>query len=109
MKIVSSIRTISFNMFTITIIISIIIKVKFCPMLAILCIGTRMRALYISHNKGSPQCWAQDSMYLSTSALATQLAVVLIACTLTRKISVDESGSPSSSEITYVPGKALRQ
>ena len=81
--------------------------VKFCPMLAILCIGTRMRALYISHNKGSPQCWAQDSMYLSTSALATQLAVVLIACTLTRKISVDESGSPSSSEITYVPGKVL--
>merc|ERR1719359_2273901 len=34
--------------------------IAFCPMLAILFVGTRMRALQITNNKGAPQGWAQD-------------------------------------------------
>merc|ERR1719420_48916 len=34
--------------------------VMYCPMLAILFVGTRMRALLITNNKGAPQGWAQD-------------------------------------------------
>merc|ERR1719506_2748810 len=32
--------------------------ISFCPMLAILFVGTRMRALMITNNKGAPQGWA---------------------------------------------------
>merc|ERR1719316_2527529 len=34
--------------------------VAFCPMLAILFVGTRMRALMITNNKGAPQGWVED-------------------------------------------------
>merc|ERR1719271_1321700 len=38
--------------------------VQFAPMLCVLFIGTRMRALQITDNKGAPQGWAQDGMYM---------------------------------------------
>merc|ERR1719335_1500150 len=34
--------------------------IQFCPMLAILFVGTRMRALMITNNKGAPQGWVKD-------------------------------------------------
>merc|ERR1719324_1405219 len=34
--------------------------VMYCPMLAILFVGTRMRALVITINRGAPPGWAQD-------------------------------------------------
>merc|ERR1719258_685189 len=34
--------------------------VMYCPMLAILFVGTRMRALMLTNNRGSPPGWAQD-------------------------------------------------
>ena len=37
--------------------------VFFCPMLAILFVGTRMRALMLTDWKGAPQGWCQDGMY----------------------------------------------
>merc|ERR1719163_2550696 len=40
--------------------------VMYCPMLAILFVGTRMRALMITDNKGAPQGYAQDGMYMAT-------------------------------------------
>merc|ERR1719506_2620012 len=40
--------------------------IAFCPMLAILFVGTRMRALMITSNKGAPQGWVQDGMYMAT-------------------------------------------
>merc|ERR1719261_99703 len=43
-------------------------SVMFCPMLAVLFIGLRMRALQITDNKGSPQKWAQQAMFLCTYA-----------------------------------------
>merc|ERR1719311_902915 len=42
--------------------------IQFCPMLAILFVGTRMRALMLTTNKGSPQGWVQDGMYMATWA-----------------------------------------
>merc|ERR1719473_1375972 len=58
--------------------------IAFCPMLAILFVGTRMRALQITNNKGAPQGWAQDGMYMATWAVLLQFLMVLLIplCTL---------------------------
>merc|ERR1719392_11682 len=58
--------------------------IQFCPMLAILFVGTRMRALQITNNKGAPQGWVQDGMYMATWAVLVQFLMVLIipVCTL---------------------------
>merc|ERR1719409_1179101 len=53
--------------------------VAFCPMLAILFVGTRMRALQMTNNKGAPQGWAQDGMYLATWSIFVQFFMVVIA------------------------------
>merc|ERR1719298_342591 len=52
--------------------------VMFCPMLAILFIGVRMRALQITDQKGAPQGWAQQGMFLCTYSLMAQVLMVLI-------------------------------
>merc|ERR1719310_909763 len=51
--------------------------VAFCPMLAILFVGTRMRALRLTNNRGAPQGWVQDGMYLATWAVLIQFLMVL--------------------------------
>merc|ERR1719271_625927 len=38
--------------------------VQFCPMLAILFVGMRMRALQITSQQGAPQGYAQQAMFL---------------------------------------------
>lgn len=43
--------------------------VKFAPMLSVLFIGLRLRALQITDQKGSPQGWAQQGMFLATYAV----------------------------------------
>merc|ERR1719321_2453393 len=52
--------------------------VAFCPMLAILFVGTRMRALQITNQKGAPQGWAQDGMYMASWAILLQFLMVLL-------------------------------
>merc|ERR1719478_1714961 len=52
--------------------------IAFCPMLAILFVGCRMRALLITDNKGAPQGWAQDGMYMATWAVLIQFLMTLI-------------------------------
>lgn len=52
--------------------------IMFCPMLAILFVGTRMRALQLTNNKGSPQGWVQDGMYMATWAILLQFFMVCI-------------------------------
>merc|ERR1719389_456203 len=47
-------------------------------MLAILFVGTRMRALQITNNKGAPQGWAQDGMYMATWSILLQFMMVLL-------------------------------
>merc|ERR1719465_374179 len=40
--------------------------VQFAPMLCILFVATRMRALQMTQNRGAPQGWVQDGMYLAS-------------------------------------------
>jgi len=57
--------------------------VQFAPMLCVLFIATRMRALQITENRGAPQGYAQQGMYLASWALVIQflMCIVLGACT----------------------------
>merc|ERR1719235_1670730 len=52
--------------------------VMFCPMLCVLFLAARMRALQLTRNKGAPQGWAQDAMRFATVCVLAQLIVVLI-------------------------------
>merc|ERR1719324_1290149 len=52
--------------------------VQFAPMLAVLFIATRMRALQMTDNKGAPQGWVQDGMYLASWAIMIQFMMCLI-------------------------------
>lgn len=81
--------------------------VRFCPMLALLFLGARIRALRLSGYEGSPQCWAQDAMYVSVAALALQLGTVVLSALLSKNIDMDSEGSVTSRNVTYVPGRAF--
>jgi len=52
--------------------------INFCPMLAILFVGARMRALSLTNNRGAPQGWVQDGMYMATWAVFFQFLTVLL-------------------------------
>jgi len=52
--------------------------VGFAPMLAVLFIGTRLRALQMTNNQGAPQGWVQDGMYLATWSILIQFMMCLI-------------------------------
>merc|ERR1719298_250323 len=68
--------------------------VAFCPMLSILFVGTRMRALQMTNNKGAPQGWAQDGMYLATWSIFVQFFMVVIAGVATgEKVKTDKDGN----------------
>jgi len=65
--------------------------VQFAPMMAVLFVGTRMRALQITKNAGAPQGWAQDGMYLATWALFLQFLMCLIMPIFTGKTYTPDS------------------
>jgi len=68
--------------------------VMFCPMLAILFVGTRMRALLLTNNRGAPQGWCQDGMYMATWALLIQFVMVLVTpCATGTPAQIDEDGN----------------
>jgi len=68
--------------------------VMFCPMLAILFVGTRMRALMLTDSKGAPQGWCQDGMYMATWSLLIQFVMVLVTpCATGVPAEVDEDGN----------------
>merc|ERR1719326_2192116 len=52
--------------------------VQFAPMLSVLFLGLRMRALQITGSKGQPQKWAQDGMFLATYAVLVQMLMVFL-------------------------------
>ena len=52
--------------------------VNFAPMLCILFIGARMRALSMDPINGNPQKWAQNCFYLCTYSVMVQLILILI-------------------------------
>merc|ERR1719388_289911 len=51
------------------------LSINFAPMLAILFIGARMRALQMDPVHGHPQTWAQNCFFACTYALAAQTAL----------------------------------
>jgi len=68
--------------------------VMFCPMLAILFVGTRMRALMLTDSRGSPQGWCQDGMYMATWSLLIQFVMILVTpCATGVPGEVDEDGN----------------
>jgi hypothetical protein len=52
--------------------------VMYCPMLAIMFVGTRMRALMLTDNRGAPPGWAQDGMYMASWALLIQFIMIIV-------------------------------
>jgi len=70
--------------------------VAYCPMLAILFVACRMRALRITNNRGAPQGYAQDGMYMATWAVLIQFLMCLIipCCTGSTDHKCDEDGTP---------------
>jgi hypothetical protein len=78
--------------------------VQFAPMLAVLFIATRMRALQMTDNKGSPQGWVQDGMYLATWSILIQFMMCLIMPVFTNKTyqadSLDGSQKATEAPIT---------
>lgn len=70
------------------------VSVGFYPMASILFIATRMRAIQITDNKGNPQCWAQDAMYLCVFGLIVQAICCLVLPIFTGlATSADENGN----------------
>merc|ERR1719161_649371 len=64
-------------------------------MLSILFVGTRMPALLITNNKGAPQGWVQDGMYMATWAVLIQFLMCMIVPLATgNPAKTDEDGTP---------------
>jgi len=72
--------------------------VQFAPMISVLFIATRMRALQISKNQGAPQGWAQDGMYLCSWALLVQFLMCLLVPIFTKEKYVTDSLDGSTGE-----------
>merc|ERR550537_911772 len=84
--------------------------VMFAPMLSILFIGARMRALQLTKatdgtipTTAGPQTWVQDGMFLATWSVLVQLimAILVPICTGTGKPEMDHSGNVKTPEGTH--------
>lgn len=68
--------------------------IVFAPIMSVLFIGVRMRALLITGQKGAPPGYAQDWMYLSTWMVSLQVFFVLLMGIFSNKeMDVDEEGN----------------
>merc|ERR1719443_172838 len=81
--------------------------VMFCPMLSILFVGVRMRALQITDQKGAPQGWAQQGMFLCTYSLMAQVLLVLILPLFTRGAPKCDADGNVVSESTGIMGHIM--
>merc|ERR1719506_2293002 len=75
--------------------------VNMAPMLCVLFIGARMRALQMDPKNGNPQKWAQACMFLCTASLYVQAGLVIITplcfnCTVERP-----EGSIMESDVVF--------
>merc|ERR1719271_180001 len=76
--------------------------VQFAPMLAVLFIATRMRALQMTDNKGAPQGWVQDGMYLATWSVLIQFMMCLIMPIFTGKKFTPDSLDGAATDVENV-------
>lgn len=65
----------------------------FAPMLAILCVATRMYALLITDNKGTSPYWVQYAMFLATWSLVISALVCFGTGVAQRSVDQDEDGN----------------
>merc|ERR1719162_827477 len=65
----------------------------FAPMLSILFVTTRMYALLITENRGAPQAWVQDGMYMATWSLLISFLMCLATGLVMDKVETDEDGN----------------
>jgi hypothetical protein len=82
--------------------------VQFAPMLAVLFVATRMRALQMTQMKGAPQGWVQDGMYLASWAVLIQFMMCLLMPIFTgRKFTpdtLDGAQKTTDDDINAMPG-----
>merc|ERR1719263_2721266 len=82
--------------------------VQFAPMLSVLFIATRMRALQMTQNKGAPQGWVQDGMYLASWAVLIQFMMCLLMPIFTGKKftpdTLDGAQKTTDKDINAMPG-----
>merc|ERR1719424_1380149 len=82
--------------------------VMFAPMLSILFVGTRMRALQLTKASdgtipptAGPQGWAQDGMFMCTWSVLVQVIMALLVPLLTgAKPEMDEDGNLKTPEVS---------
>lgn len=68
--------------------------VMFCPMLCVLFMGARSRALEITGQKGAPQGWVQQCMEAATYATLFQLILCMfLPCVMGREVESDQDGN----------------
>jgi len=71
------------------------ISLGLAPLLCILFVATRMRALQITQQQGDPPGWAQDCMVIAVFATCTQAACcLLMPIFIGSACKVDEDGNP---------------
>lgn len=71
------------------------ISLNLAPLLCILFVSTRMRALQITQQKGDPQGWAQDCMFISVMAVGVQsICCLLMPIFIGAACKFDEDGNP---------------
>merc|ERR1719473_1822639 len=73
--------------------------VNFAPMLCILFVGARMRALQIDPKHGNPQKWAQNCFYLCTYSVMVQTILVIVMPFATR---CECKQGASEGDVTFV-------
>merc|ERR1719258_968219 len=83
--------------------------VQFAPMLSVLFVATRMRALQMTQNKGAPQGWVQDGMYLASWAVLIQFMMCLLMPIFTgRKFTPDTlDGAAKNDDLDNPIGAAV--
>jgi hypothetical protein len=86
--------------------------VMFAPMLSILFVGTRIRALQLTNNEGSPPEWVQQGMYMATWSVMLQFIMCLITPVFTGTPAVvDQDGnlkSEPSSKVGFLVVQIIR-
>merc|ERR1719163_2312374 len=61
----------------------------------------------LSNQKGSPQCWAQDAMYICSYSVLTQLGLSLMLGCFFGDIQMDQHGNPQLPSPEYRPAVAI--
>jgi len=99
-----SLRELGFNQlnFMLNIMTAAKETVMFAPMLAVLILGTRVRALQISLDYGSPQLWVQSCMFYATASLLVQIIMVIVTGVISGKpVSLQPDGKAPETGGSY--------